>query len=128
MNFGLKIANAPLHKCGFYEARPRDVLDAPSILVVDVRPYEDLLGAFGHIEGAVSRPVDELESRGLADVSRTAPVAVVCNNGRESRRCAEVLHSVHGFVEVYHLVGGMVRWCAEECPVSHRNETIGKVE
>ena len=124
---GLCIVDAPLHERGFYEARPRDVLGAPEVLVVDVRPYEDLVGDLGHIQAVISQPAAALLAYGLMSVSKSAPVAIVCNNGRESRQCAETLHRAHGFVEVYHLVGGMIRWSAEECPVSHDVKSIRKV-
>jgi rhodanese-related sulfurtransferase len=45
---------------------------------------------------------------------------VVCNNGRQSAKCAEALVQRHGFAEVYLLVGGMLRWVAEARPIARK--------
>lgn len=114
----MRISDAPLHRLGFYEARPLDVVDRRDLLVVDVRHEDDLLGTLGHIHGARHVPMKRLLAEGLPELAPTDPVVVVCGNGRESRRCAEYLVQERGFSEVYHLVGGMIRWNAEDRPVA----------
>lgn len=86
--------------------------------MVDVRPLEDLCGDFGHIHGVAHRSLDDLERAGLPGVHPREAVVVVCGNGHMSRRGAVALVQRHGFREVYHLVGGMLRWTAEERPVA----------
>jgi rhodanese-related sulfurtransferase len=115
-----RISVAPLHARGYYEARPGDVVGRDDLLVVDVRPERDLLGDFGHIHGVRQFPKEHLLADGLPGVSRETPVVVVCSNGRESVRCAEALVGRFGFAEVYHLVGGMLRWTAEARPIAKR--------
>ena len=114
----MRIAEAPQHRLGFLEARPGDVIGRTDLLVVDVRPESDLVDDFGHIHGVAHVPAEALLEAGLPGVATDTPVVVVCQNGRVSRTCAARLVADHGFTEVYHLVGGMVRWTAEERPVA----------
>lgn len=114
----MRIPEAPLHRLGFYEARPLDVVDRDDLLIVDVRPEEDLLGSMGHIHGVKHVPLTEVLRAGLPEIAADAAVVVVCGNGRESRRGAAHLATERGFAEVYHLVGGMLRWTAEDRPVA----------
>ena len=114
----MRIAEAPQHRLGFLEARPGDVIGRTDLLVVDVRPESDLMDDFGHIHGVTHVPSEVLLARGLPEVAPDTPLVVVCQNGRVSRTCAARLVADHGFAEVYHLVGGMVRWTAEERPVA----------
>jgi len=114
-----RIEIAPRHRRGYFEARPGDVIGR-RLLIVDIRPEEDLTGDFGHIHGVLHRPAAEVLASGLPGVDRRTPVVVVCNNGRASADCAEALVKTHGYWEVYLLVGGMVRWTAEDRPVARR--------
>lgn len=113
------IADAPLHRRGYYEARPGDVAGTP-LRIVDVRYEEDLTKDFGHIHGVTHFPRARVEAEGLPGFDPATPVVIVCNNGFESAAVAERLVRDHGFVEVYHLVGGMLRWTAEDRPVARR--------
>ena len=111
----IRIAGAPKHPRGFYEARPGDVAGRDDLLLVDVRQEaSDLLGDMGHIHGVTHLPREVVTE---IDHPIDAPVVVVCNNGRTSRRAAVDLVAA-GFQEVYHLVGGMLRWTAEERPIA----------
>lgn len=111
------LEEAPRHRRGYLEARPGDVVGRP-ILIVDVRYEEDLLADFGHIHAVTHVPRARAEREGLVGVSRETPVVIVCGNGWESAKVAESLVRDHGYREVYHLVGGMLRWTAEERPVA----------
>lgn len=113
------IAEAPLHRRGYYEARPGDVVGS-SLRIVDVRCEQDLVADFGHIHGVTHHPRARVEAEGLPGLDPRVPVVVVCNNGFESAKVAEALVRQHGFVEVYHLVGGMLRWTAEDRPVARQ--------
>ena len=88
------------------------------LLFVDVRHEADLLDDFGHIHGVRSVPEARLLREGIDGVHKGTPVVVVCQNGRQSQGCAAALVRDHDFTEVYHLVGGMLRWNAEERPVA----------
>ena len=85
---------------------------------MDVRDEADLLGDFGHIHGVAHLPARRVMNEGLPGVSADTPVVLVCSNGRTSQTCCKRLVEEHGYEEVYHLVGGMVRWTAEERPVA----------
>jgi len=112
------IEGAPRSRRGYLEARPIDLL-GKNLLVVDIRPEVDLCGDFGHIRGALHLSAEAIEGEGLRGIPPDAPVVLVCNNGRKSADAAETLVERHRYHEVYVLVGGMVRWCAEERPVAH---------
>lgn len=113
----MRIPVAPKHRQGFYEARPGDVAGRDDLLLVDVRDEPELTGDYGHIHGVVHRPWRRVLSEGLPDQPLDRPIVLVCDNGFRSRQCAAHLAS-RGYVEVYHLVGGMLRWTAEERPIA----------
>ncbi|MCB9660282.1 MAG: rhodanese-like domain-containing protein [Sandaracinaceae bacterium] len=108
-----RIPEAPLTRHGYYELRPLDVLGRTDLVLIDVRPLPDLLGDFGHIEGVHHRLGSEVRASGLP-LPKDTPVVLVCNNGHESRRLVIALVAEFGFTEVFHLVGGMLRWNGEE--------------
>jgi rhodanese-related sulfurtransferase len=114
----MRIAEAPRHPKGYYQVRPGDVVGRDDLLFVDVREEVDLSRDLGHVHGVTHVPSAALVAHGLPGVDESRPIVVVCNDGRESQRCATALVAEHGFTEVYHLVGGMVRWNAEERPVA----------
>jgi rhodanese-related sulfurtransferase len=100
------------------EARPGDIAGRTDLLLVDVRYADDLTDDFGHIHGVVHVPMEVVLARGLPGVDRDRALVVICQNGWQSRKCAKRLVAEHGFREVYHLVGGMLRWCAEDRSVA----------
>lgn len=114
----MRIAEAPQHRLGYLQARPGDIVGRTDLLIVDVRDPADLTDDFGHIHGVTNVPADRVLAEGLPSVPRDTPIVIVCQNGRRSQTCATRLVAEHGFTEVYHLVGGMVRWNAEERPVA----------
>ena len=110
-----RIPEAYLHRRGYYQVRPSDIISRTDLLLLDVRfAPEDLDGELGHIHKSQYLPLAELDR--FTHPLDTALV-VVCGNGRESVRAAERL-AARGFSEVYHLVGGLLRWNAEERPVA----------
>ena len=111
-----RIDVAPLTSRGFYEARPGDVIPRSDLFVLDVRREEDLLGDLGHIHQVHHLPVARLDT---LDVPLDTPLVLVCGNGFESGSAAITLVE-RGFTEVYLMVGGMLRWNAEERPVARK--------
>ena len=110
-----RIPEAHLHRRGYYQVRPSDIISRTDLLLLDVRfAPEDLDGDAGHIHQTLYLPLAELER---FEHPLDTPVVLICGNGRESVRAAERL-AAREFTEVYHLVGGMLRWNAEERPVS----------
>ena len=89
-------------------------LEAGDVVVVDVRPTEEY--AAGHIPGAVSIPVDELEPR-LAELPGDVEVVAYCRGPYcvLSSQAADVLRR-HGR-EVRELEGGFPEWRAADLPV-----------
>ena len=115
----MRIAKAHLMPEGYAQVRPGDVARRDDVSFVDVRAEtRDLLGDLGHIHGIHHVPKARLVADGLFDFAKHTALVIVCNDGRESRDAAVILVADHGFVEVYHLVGGMLRWTGEDRPVA----------
>jgi rhodanese-related sulfurtransferase len=124
----MRIAEAHIMAEGYAQVRPGDVARHDDLTYLDVRAdTNDLLGDLGHINGVRHVPLARVVAAGLDGVPKDSPVVVVCNDGRESRDAAIALVAVHGFSEVYHLVGGMRRWSAEDRPVA-RTPTFEPLE
>lgn len=75
-------------------------------LILDVR--EEAEYAFGHIEGAKSIPMGELESR-MDELDKNQEIYVICRTGRRSDLAAQQLAS-NGFEKVYNVLPGMAGW------------------
>lgn len=66
-----------------------EILDSnETITLLDVREREDYEG--GHLRGAVSIPLDELEAR-AGEIPRDRPVIVYCARGSHSMIAARLL-------------------------------------
>jgi rhodanese-related sulfurtransferase/TusA-related sulfurtransferase len=77
-----------------------------TITIVDVRESAEY--AFGHIPGAKSIPLGELEAR-MGELNPTDVVYVVCRTGTRSDLAAQKL-SENGFTNVFNVVPGMSQW------------------
>ncbi|MFJ8460438.1 sulfurtransferase TusA family protein [Lysinibacillus xylanilyticus] len=75
-------------------------------LILDVR--EEVEFAFGHIEGAKSIPIGELEAR-LSELDKEQEIYIICRTGKRSDLAAQRL-SAHGFANVYNVLPGMTSW------------------
>ena len=75
-------------------------------LILDVR--EEAEYAFGHIEGAKSIPMGELESR-LDELNKDQEIYVICRTGKRSDLAAQFLVK-NGFTKVYNVLPGMTEW------------------
>jgi len=85
------------------------------VIVLDVRPPDEY--AAGHIPGAVSLPVSELESR-LRDLPRDRTIVAYCRGPYclFSRQAVERLRS-HGF-RAYRMEAGVAEWEEGGFPVA----------
>lgn len=75
-------------------------------IILDVR--EAVEYEFGHIAGAKSIPLGELDAR-MHELAKEQPIYVICRTGKRSDLAAKKLASA-GFDNVYNVVPGMVEW------------------
>lgn len=78
-------------------------------LLLDVRESAEF--AFGHIAGAKSIPLGELEDR-MNELDKSATVYVICRTGKRSDLAAQKLAS-NGFDNVWNVMPGMTSWTGE---------------
>ena len=84
------------------------ILDSDTT-VLDVRTEEEFYGPWGHNEGAILIPIDDLEGRvGELNSVKNEKIYVVCRTGGRSGRGKDFLNS-NGFTAV-NVDGGMVAW------------------
>jgi rhodanese-related sulfurtransferase len=94
------------------------LMNREDALVVDLRPAEDY--AKGHILGARSLPLAELESRALELAKHKAkPVIVHCGDGNRSGNGVAQLRKL-GFGNVVNLAGGFAAWKQAGLPVEKK--------
>ena len=77
-----------------------------SIMILDVREPAEY--AFGHIPGAVSIPLGQLEER-LNELPQNKEIYVICRTGTRSGLAAQKL-AEKGFSNVWNVVPGMSKW------------------
>ena len=111
------IDGASQHPDQYWEARPSDIAGRTDLLLVDVRETQELTGDLGHIHGVRHIPMQTVLNEGLPGVEKNKPVVLICRSGKRSGMCAKHLLG-EGFLEVYNLVGGMIRWVGEEHPIA----------
>lgn len=80
--------------------------DDSNALLLDVRESAEF--AFGHIEGAKSLPLGEVDTA-LGDLNKEANIYVVCRTGNRSDLVAQKLAAA-GFEKVTNVVPGMSEW------------------
>ena len=80
----------------------------PTVQLVDVREPHEF--AAGHLAGALSIPLGELERR-LPELARDATVVFVCRSGARSAR-AVAIAAASGVARATHLAGGLIAWAA----------------
>jgi rhodanese-related sulfurtransferase len=74
--------------------------------VIDVRTQEEF--ASGHIPGAKSLPLQEIESR-MDELDKEKAYLIVCRSGNRSAQASEMLVK-EGFQHIYNMAGGMNEW------------------
>lgn len=84
-------------------------------LVVDVRQEEAF--AKGHIMGSMNAPGGLLEAKlNLLKKELDIPIIVVCANGQESAKVANILKK-HDFKVLYRMQGGLQAWKEADLPL-----------
>lgn len=79
---------------------------AENIYILDVREPAEF--AFGHIPGAHSIPLGDMENK-MDEVPKDRPVYVICRTGTRSDMAAQLL-ARQGFENVINVVPGMSEW------------------
>lgn len=82
----------------------RDIpnVDKTEAMIIDSRTKEEY--DFGHVEGAINIPVDEIRSR-LNEIPRDKKIIVYCAVGLRGYIASRILMQ-HGYTDVYNLSGG----------------------
>ncbi|MBU8908704.1 sulfurtransferase TusA family protein [Desertibacillus haloalkaliphilus] len=80
-----------------------------NVVVLDVRESAEY--AFGHIPGAKSIPLGELEDR-ATELDKDSKIYVVCRTGSRSDLASQKLTEA-GFNDVFNVVPGMSEWSGE---------------
>lgn len=78
-------------------------------IILDVREAAEY--AFGHVPGAKSIPMGELEAR-MKELNMDKEIYVICRTGTRSDMAATVLAKA-GFTKVYNVLPGMTGWTGE---------------
>ncbi len=77
-------------------------------VAVDVRGAHEFEGPLGHVRGAVSIPLPELETR-ANELPRGRPLLLICRSGARSTRACQLLEAL-GHGPATNLTGGMIAW------------------
>lgn len=101
-----KGSNEPEVEKAYEHTISLEELKSRSGLILDVREAAEY--AFGHIEGAKSIPMGELESR-LEELDKNEEIYVICRTGNRSDMAAQLLVT-NGFEKVYNVLPGMNEW------------------
>ncbi|MEF2246623.1 sulfurtransferase TusA family protein [Paenibacillus sp. IITD108] len=75
-------------------------------LLIDVREAAEY--AFGHIEGAISIPLGELDER-MNELDREKNIYLICRTGKRSDLAAQKVAKA-GYSNVYNVLPGMTGW------------------
>jgi rhodanese-related sulfurtransferase len=90
--------------------------DNPNFVILDVRTPEEFRD--GHINDAVNlnynSPTFKTDLNGL---DKTKAYLIYCRTSRRSRAAFGIMKELE-FQEVYHMLGGIVRWQAEGLPTT----------
>ena len=78
-------------------------------LLIDVREAAEY--AFGHIEGAVSIPLGELDER-MNELDSKKDIYIICRTGKRSDLAAQKIAKA-GYSNVYNVLPGMSNWKGE---------------
>ncbi len=83
------------------------IINDPSLLILDVRMPEELMGPLGKIENVVNIPVQQLEERiGELGIYKNRNIAVICRSGIRSAVAENILNG-NGFTSK-NVEGGML--------------------
>jgi|SRR5699024_6411066 len=101
-----KGSNEPEAEKTFEHTVSLEELESRDGLILDVRESAEY--AFGHLEGAHSIPLGELESR-MGELDKEQEIYVICRTGNRSDLAAQQLAN-NGFTKVYNVLPGMNEW------------------
>lgn len=101
-----KGSNEPEVEKAYEQTISLEELASRNGLILDVREAAEY--AFGHIEGAKSIPMDELEAR-LEELEKNEEIYVICRTGNRSDLAAHLL-AKNGYSKVYNVLPGMNEW------------------
>lgn len=93
----------------FTQTTANEDLEKSAGIILDVREKAEY--AFGHIKGAVSMPLGELEAR-MNELNKEEVIYVICRTGTRSDLAAQALVA-NGFTKVYNVLPGMSEWQGE---------------
>ena len=94
-----KCSNDEIDEKTFEHTISHEEIETRNGLILDVR--EEAEYAFGHIEGAKSIPMGELEAR-LEELDKTQEIYIICRTGKRSDMAAQLL-TKNGFTKVYNV-------------------------
>ncbi len=80
-----------------------EMIGKEDVVILDVRTKEEF--EEGHINGAISIPVDELNPLTFKDINKEKRVVAICEHGVRSKAACKFLHKY--FPHLYHVEGGM---------------------
>ncbi len=87
----------------------------PDFIVLDVRTPEEYNE--GHIEGAVMIDFNAGNFREEVDkLDKDKDYLLYCRSGNRSGKALAIMEEL-GFLEIYHMSGGMLEWKAEALPL-----------
>lgn len=88
------------------------ILDHKEIIVIDLRPVADFYGELGHIAGAISVPILQIDQR-LPEIIpyRSQTIIVYSDLPEDAIRGARILTAA-GFRNIVVIKGGIRRWLA----------------
>ena len=101
-----KGSNEPEVEKAYEQTISLEELASRNGLILDVREAAEY--AFGHIEGAKSIPMDELEAR-LEELEKNEEIYVICRTGNRSDIAAHLLDK-NSYSKVYNVLPGMNEW------------------
>lgn len=84
--------------------------DSREVIVVDVRPWQSFANPPGHVAGAISAPLDSIESRLPELLPYARDTLLVYGSTREESERAAGLFVAAGFRSVAVIDGGLDRW------------------
>jgi hydroxyacylglutathione hydrolase len=94
---------------GVKDIEPKDLSrHTKEVVIVDVREPDEFTGELGHIPGAHSKPLGDIEEW-CSSLPKDKTVVFVCLGGGRSAK-ASAYAMEHGYTNVYNMKGGMLLW------------------
>jgi len=95
----------------------QDNRENPDFIVLDVRTPEEY--SEGHVEGAINVNYNAPNFSDVMDiVYKDKAYLVYCRSGKRSGGALAIMEE-KGFLEIYHMNGGILEWTAEDLPLEN---------